>query len=63
MPDSTIEALKRRGPDFYQRTVVDEITLYASILSHQGLEVEQQPIICGEIVFLFNGEIYQYREV
>ena len=61
LPESTIEALKRRGPDFYKTTEIDEVSLYASILSHQGVEIEQQPIICGEIVLLFNGEIYRYR--
>ena len=55
---TTIDQLKRRGPDFYQRLQIDDIFFYAAILSHQGAALTRQPIESDTHCLLFNGEIY-----
>ena len=42
LPATTIDQLKRRGPDFYQRRDIDDVSFYAAILSHQGAELTRQ---------------------
>ena len=58
LTNQTRELLRRRGPDFYCEEEIDGYRFYSSILSHQGDKLQPQPIASGDLVLLFNGEIY-----
>lgn len=54
--------LKPRGPDYTNIVQVEQYTLIHNLLSLTG-EFTIQPIIKNDIYLLFNGEIYNYKEL
>ena len=63
--DETIEipdSLILRGPDQYSSLDFDNVTFHHFRLSIVGLEFGTQPRDMERTIFVFNGEIYNYRE-
>ena len=54
------EFLCQRGPDKFQYNSINDITFIHTLLSITG-EVTPQPLISEDVVFLYNGEIYNYN--
>uniref|UniRef100_A0A6P4EII0 Asparagine synthetase domain-containing protein CG17486-like n=2 Tax=Drosophila rhopaloa TaxID=1041015 RepID=A0A6P4EII0_DRORH len=56
------EILRNRGPDAQDELVLDynggQIILAGSVLWQQGEKVQKQPVVAGNFIFLFNGDIY-----
>jgi asparagine synthetase B (glutamine-hydrolysing) len=59
--ESTLNLLKLRGPDNTSILDVNGITFIHTLLSLTG-SLTTQPIVDGDIVCLFNGEIYNYNK-
>ena len=59
------ETIVHRGPDSDGYFVEDDVALGFRRLSIIDLEKGHQPItsVCGRYVIVFNGEIYNYREI
>lgn len=59
-----LESLSHRGPDFSGVYELNELMLGHSRLSIIDPYPEaNQPFVCGDYVFVFNGEIYNYKEL
>ena len=54
------EFLCQRGPDKFQYNSINDITFIHTLLSITG-EVTPQPLTSEDVVFLYNGEIYNYN--
>ena len=50
----------QRGSDKFQYNSINDITFIDTLLSITG-EVTPQPLIIKDVVFLYNGEIYNYN--
>lgn len=62
--DEALESLNHRGPDFNARINVENKTFGHTRLSIIDLDAEaNQPMVFDEIVLVFNGEIYNYKEL
>jgi len=64
LPDfvSANRFMKNRGPDKTSTVKVNGLYLIHNLLSITG-EFRPQPIVNGDIVCLFNGQIYNYKEL
>lgn len=61
--EPTLKAdLLARGPDFSAETRWDlggkAVTLFSSVLHMRGSEVTEQPVVKGDLVFQWNGELF-----
>ncbi len=54
--------LKNRGPDFTNKITYKNIN-FVHYLLHLTGEKTTQPLICNNKVCIFNGEIYNYKEI
>jgi asparagine synthase (glutamine-hydrolysing) len=59
IPDS----IKDRGPDSCGEFIGDGAQLIQTRLQITGEDAMQLPLECDDYVLLFNGEIYNYREI
>jgi asparagine synthetase B (glutamine-hydrolysing) len=60
--DEANAKIKLRGPDLTNTEKINGITFVHNLLHLTG-EVTKQPINEGNVVCLFNGEIYNYKEI
>ena len=56
-----LELLEFRGPDLHREININSVSIIHYLLSMTG-DTTPQPIVDGDIVCLFNGEIYNYLE-
>ena len=62
--DNALENLNNRGPDFSKKTQIDSKLFGHTRLSIIDLDDEaNQPMIFDEILIVFNGEIYNYKQL
>ncbi|PLY07278.1 MAG: asparagine synthase (glutamine-hydrolyzing) [Arcobacter sp.] len=62
--DEALKHLNNRGPDFNKKVFLDEKLFGHTRLSIIDLDNEaNQPMIFDDIVIVFNGEIYNYKEL
>ena len=55
------ELLNFRGPDAANQIKKNNVTYLQTLLSITG-EFTEQPIIRDDVVLLYNGEIYNYKD-
>lgn len=60
--DFSFKFLKNRGPDFLNKVSFNDINFYHFLLQITG-DFTPQPLIKNNIVVIFNGEIYNYKEI
>jgi len=58
----TIKFLKKRGPDHTEHKIINGYNFIHVLLSMTGEGLTIQPFIYDNIVILFNGEIYNYKD-
>ncbi len=61
--DAMVDALSHRGPDGRSAWVHEDVGLAAVRLSLLDLDHGGQPMVDGELAVVFNGEIYNHREL
>ncbi|MBS9782767.1 MAG: asparagine synthase (glutamine-hydrolyzing) [Arcobacter sp.] len=62
--DKSLELLNNRGPDFSKKVQIDDKLFGHTRLSIVDLDDEaNQPMIFDDILLVFNGEIYNYKEL
>jgi asparagine synthetase B (glutamine-hydrolysing) len=59
---STIKFLKRRGPDHTEHKIINNYNFIHVLLSMTGENYTIQPFVYENIVIMFNGEIYNFKE-
>lgn len=60
--ENTIKFLKKRGPDHTEHKIIHNYNFIHVLLSMTGKDFTIQPFIYGDIVIMFNGEIYNYKD-
>lgn len=60
--DEVLEFLKRRGPDHTEHKHINGYNFIHVLLSITGKDYTIQPFVYGDIVIMYNGEIYNYKE-
>ena len=58
----TIKFLKRRGPDHTEHKIINGYNFVHVLLSMTGEGLTIQPFVYDNVVILFNGEIYNYKD-
>jgi len=58
----TIKFLKRRGPDNTEHKIINGYNFVHVLLSMTGEGLTIQPFVYDNVVILFNGEIYNYKD-
>ena len=62
--DKSLELLNQRGPDFQNSVKIDNMQFGHTRLAIIDLDEEaNQPMIFDDILLVFNGEIYNYKEL
>ncbi|WP_368028807.1 asparagine synthase (glutamine-hydrolyzing) [Arcobacter sp. s6] len=62
--DKSLELLNNRGPDFHKSHIIDNKQFGHTRLAIIDLNEEaNQPMIFDDILLVFNGEIYNYKEL
>ncbi len=62
--DKALKNLNNRGPDFNKKVHIDEKMFGHTRLSIIDLDDEaNQPMVFDDILIVFNGEIYNYKEL
>ena len=62
--DKSLELLNNRGPDFQKSIILDNKQFGHTRLAIIDLNEEaNQPMIFDDILLVFNGEIYNYKEL
>ena len=62
--NSSLELLNQRGPDFQNSVKIDNKQFGHTRLAINDLDEEaNQPMIFDDILLVFNGEIYNYKEL
>lgn len=62
IPSNCYDLIKNRGPDYINKIKYNNID-FVHFLLHLTGEQTIQPIIDDGIVCLFNGEIYNYKDI
>ena len=60
--DDVLKFLKRRGPDHTEHKHINGYNFIHVLLSMTGVNYTIQPFIHNDIVIMYNGEIYNYKE-
>jgi asparagine synthetase B (glutamine-hydrolysing) len=60
--DEIIKFLKKRGPDHTEYKTINNYEFVHVLLSMTGNNFTIQPLIYDDIIIMFNGEIYNYKE-
>ncbi|XP_034135171.1 asparagine synthetase domain-containing protein CG17486 [Drosophila guanche] len=61
--NSTLKTvLNNRGPDAQDELLLDNVLLSGSVLWQQGESIQKQPVIEGDCVLLFNGDLYNLEK-
>ena len=58
----TIQFLKKRGPDHTEHKIIHDYNFIHVLLSMTGKDFTIQPFIYDDIVIMFNGEIYNFKD-
>lgn len=58
-----LQAVRHRGPDTFEVLVTDRHSFGAALLRLVSVERDSQPHAPGDLILLFNGEIYNYQEL
>ena len=58
----TLKFLKKRGPDHTEHKIINGYNFIHVLLSMTGVNYTIQPFVYGDIVIMYNGEIYNYKE-
>ncbi|XP_002135786.2 asparagine synthetase domain-containing protein CG17486 [Drosophila pseudoobscura] len=62
LTDTLKTVLNNRGPDVQDELRLDNILLSGSVLWQQGESIQKQPVIEGDCVLLFNGDLYNLEK-
>ncbi|XP_022222009.2 asparagine synthetase domain-containing protein CG17486-like [Drosophila obscura] len=54
--------LNNRGPDVQDELLLGNVLLSGSVLWQQGESIQKQPVIEGDCVLLFNGDLYNLEK-
>ena len=57
-----IKFLKKRGPDHTEHKIIHDYNFIHVLLSMTGKDFTIQPFLYDDVVIMFNGEIYNYKE-
>lgn len=66
---ATLELMRRRGPDFQDSRTLRHASGHSAVLLHTRLSIidldarSNQPFSIGSYTLIFNGELYNYREI
>lgn len=60
--EDTIKFLKKRGPDHTEHKIINNYNFIHVLLSMTGKDFTIQPFIYKDIVIMFNGEIYNFKQ-
>ena len=60
--EQTLQYLKKRGPDHTEYKIINQYHFIHVLLSMTGEKYTIQPFIYNDIVIMFNGEIYNYKD-
>ena len=59
---TVIKFLKNRGPDHTEHKIINEYNFVHVLLSMTGKDLTIQPFVYDNIIIMFNGEIYNYKD-
>jgi asparagine synthetase B (glutamine-hydrolysing) len=60
--EKTLQFLKKRGPDHTEYTLINNFHFIHVLLSMTGENYTIQPFVYDDIVVMFNGEIYNFKD-
>ena len=60
--EETLRFLKRRGPDHTEHAIINGYNFIHVLLSMTGKNYTIQPFVYDNIIIMFNGEIYNYKD-
>jgi len=60
--NNVLKYLKKRGPDHTEHKIIRGYNFIHVLLSMTGKDYTIQPFVYGNIVIMYNGEIYNYKE-
>ena len=60
--EKIIKYLKKRGPDHTEHKIINNYNFVHVLLSMTGENYTIQPFVYDDIVIIFNGEIYNFKE-
>jgi len=60
--NNVLKYLKKRGPDHTEHKIIHNYNFIHVLLSMTGKDYTIQPFIYGNIIIMYNGEIYNYKE-
>ena len=60
--EQTLKYLKKRGPDHTEHKIINNYNFIHVLLSMTGNDYTIQPFVYDNIVIMFNGEIYNFKE-
>tara|TARA_B100000902_G_C27320533_1_gene924098 strand:- start:583 stop:2226 length:1644 start_codon:yes stop_codon:yes gene_type:complete len=60
--EKIIKYLKKRGPDHTEHKIINNYNFIHVLLSMTGENYTIQPFVYDDIVIIFNGEIYNFKE-
>ena len=58
----TLKYLKKRGPDHTEHKIINNYNFIHVLLSMTGKDFTIQPFVYEDIIIMYNGEIYNFKE-